>query len=125
MLCKILRYQGRFQDSLTHLELAKGLADRHRDLTFIEDRSDQAWSLADTFQKLDAPTRGEHYIRTEMERLGPWRVTRQLYLSASRPTAVRDAAFAIRVHGKSSGPADLYLVAALKYSSLRILPTVT
>ena len=71
MLGKILRYQGRSKDSLTHLELAKGLADRHRDLTFIEDRGDLAWSLADTFQELDVLTRGEHYIQTEMERLGP------------------------------------------------------
>lgn len=71
LLGKILRYQGSFEDSLAHLEMAKHLADGQNCLDFLEDTSDLSCSLADTLLELDDPARGEEYLRIEIERQAP------------------------------------------------------
>lgn len=71
ILGKILRYQGDFKESLTHLEMSKCIADQHKDITFLEDGSDLTCSLADSFLELDDPISAEDCLRTEIARQDP------------------------------------------------------
>lgn len=66
LLARILRYQGDFQDSLTHLEKARNLAEQRQDLSFDEDYRDLICELADTLRELDEPVLAEGHLRAQI-----------------------------------------------------------
>ncbi|OJD12144.1 hypothetical protein AJ78_07215 [Emergomyces pasteurianus Ep9510] len=68
ILGKVLRFQGKFRESLLNLEKSKNLADRCHDLFFNEDRCDLMCNLADTLRELERPANAEHCLRTEIAR---------------------------------------------------------
>ncbi|KAK7416063.1 hypothetical protein QQZ08_012145 [Neonectria magnoliae] len=55
MLGRVLRFQGEFNESLTHLERSRKIAGQRKDLTFDEDLRDLICDLADTLRELDDP----------------------------------------------------------------------
>ncbi|PGH03424.1 hypothetical protein AJ80_08672 [Polytolypa hystricis UAMH7299] len=68
LLGKISQYQGRFEESLVHLERSKELADLRRHLFFDEDRLDLMCTLSDTLLELGFPTAAEQTLRSEISR---------------------------------------------------------
>ncbi|OJD19200.1 hypothetical protein AJ78_00813 [Emergomyces pasteurianus Ep9510] len=68
ILGKVLRFQGKFRESLLNLEKSKNLADRCYNLFFDEDRCDLMCNLADTLRELERPADAEHCLRTEIAR---------------------------------------------------------
>ncbi|OJD20803.1 hypothetical protein ACJ73_07862 [Blastomyces percursus] len=68
ILGKVLRFQGKFRESLLNLEKSKNLADRCHNLFFDEDRCDLMCNLADTLRELERPANAEHCLRTEIAR---------------------------------------------------------
>ncbi|KAF4415476.1 hypothetical protein FACUT_13375 [Fusarium acutatum] len=68
MLGRILRYQGLFWESLTHLERAQAVVMKENDLTFYEDFHELICDLADTLRELDEPASGECHLRAEITR---------------------------------------------------------
>jgi hypothetical protein len=68
MLGRVLRFQGAFKESLTHLKKARTTAERRKDLIFDEDLLDLTCDLADTLRELDDPTSAEHHLRAEITR---------------------------------------------------------
>ncbi|KND92895.1 hypothetical protein TOPH_02403 [Tolypocladium ophioglossoides CBS 100239] len=68
ILGRILRFQGEFTESLTHLEIARKTTEKRKDLIFDEDLRDVTCDLADTLRELDDPTSAEHDLRTEIAR---------------------------------------------------------
>lgn len=75
ILGKILRYRGSFKGSLEHLEIPKRIADKQKDITFLEDGGDFTSSLADTYIELGDPISAENCLRTEIARQDPDSVT--------------------------------------------------
>jgi len=71
MLGRILRFGGRFQESLMHLEWSRKAAEQRKDLTFDEDLRDLTCDLADTLRELDEPVSAEHHLRAEIARRDP------------------------------------------------------
>lgn len=68
MLGRILRFQGAFKESLTHLRRARTTAEQRKDLFFDEDLRDLTCDLADTLRELDDPASAEHHLRAEITR---------------------------------------------------------
>jgi len=68
ILGRILRYQGKFDESLAHLEESRNIAARRKDLNFDEDLHDLTCDLADTLRELNNPVLAEHHLRTEIAR---------------------------------------------------------
>ncbi|OJD25635.1 hypothetical protein ACJ73_02988 [Blastomyces percursus] len=68
ILGKILRFQGKFEESLLNLEKSKNLADRCHNLDFDEDRCDLTCNLADTLRELERPVDAEYCLRAEITR---------------------------------------------------------
>lgn len=68
ILGRILRFQGEFACSLTHLERAQRTAERRRDVIFDEDLRDLTCDIADTLREVDDPTSAERHLRAEIER---------------------------------------------------------
>jgi hypothetical protein len=68
MLGRLLRYQGDFAGSLTHLEKARKTPEEHRVLIFEEDLRDLICDLADTLRELDDPVTAEQHLRAEITR---------------------------------------------------------
>jgi hypothetical protein len=68
MLGRLLRYQGDFAGSLTHLEKARKTAEEHSVLIFEEDLRDLTCDLADTLRELDDPVTAEEHLRAEITR---------------------------------------------------------
>ncbi|KAF5974095.1 hypothetical protein FBULB1_7927 [Fusarium bulbicola] len=68
MLGRILRYQGAFKESLTHLQRAQTTAVQENDLIFDEDFRDLTCDLADTLRELNEPASGECHLRIEITR---------------------------------------------------------
>ncbi|EGE00904.1 hypothetical protein TESG_08186 [Trichophyton tonsurans CBS 112818] len=66
ILGKILRYQGRFRESLASLEMSKNLANLQPNLFFDEDRCDLASNLGDALLELERFADAEHHLRTEI-----------------------------------------------------------
>jgi hypothetical protein len=68
ILGRILRFGGRFKESLAHLERSRNLANQHRDLNFDEDLRDLTCDLSDTLRELEDPVSAERHVRTEIAR---------------------------------------------------------
>ncbi|KAI5455731.1 hypothetical protein BGZ63DRAFT_368306 [Mariannaea sp. PMI_226] len=68
ILGRILRFQGVFKESLTHLQRARTTAEQPKDLIFDEDFRDLTCDLADTLRELDDPASAEHHLRAEIAR---------------------------------------------------------
>ncbi|KAL4889252.1 hypothetical protein BDV59DRAFT_195802 [Aspergillus ambiguus] len=68
---KILRYQGHFMASLQHLQKSRNITATAKDLNFLEDASDLACNLADTYLELDDPAEAESCLRAAIERQAP------------------------------------------------------
>ncbi|OJD11782.1 hypothetical protein ACJ73_09470, partial [Blastomyces percursus] len=68
ILGRILRFQGKFEESLLNLEKSKNLADSCHNLIFDEDRCDLMCNLADTLRELERPANAEHCLRAEIAR---------------------------------------------------------
>lgn len=68
ILGRILRFQGEFTESLTHLERARKATEQRKGLIFDEDLRDLTCDLADTLRELDQPVSAEHYLRAEISR---------------------------------------------------------
>jgi hypothetical protein len=65
VLGRILRFAGRFKESLAYLKRSQNLADQHRDLNFDDDLRDLTCDLSDTPRELDDPASAEHHLRIE------------------------------------------------------------
>ena len=68
MLGRVLRLQGKFAESLMHLETARKTAERCGDLIFDEDLRDLTCDLADTLRELDNLVPAEQHLRAEIGR---------------------------------------------------------
>lgn len=68
LLGRILRYMGKFDESLTSLEIARKTTERHGAAFFDEDLRDLTCELSDTLRELDDPVSAERHIRTELAR---------------------------------------------------------
>ncbi|KAL5362270.1 hypothetical protein BJX96DRAFT_177004 [Aspergillus floccosus] len=68
---KILRYQGHFTASLQYLQRSQNITHIAKDLVFVEDASDLACKLADTYLELDKPAEAESCLRATIERQAP------------------------------------------------------
>lgn len=68
LLGRVLRFVGRFDDSLLHLRKAMELT-KHRDASFFdEDLRDLICDLADTLRELNDPFAAEDHLRNELKR---------------------------------------------------------
>ncbi|KJZ71483.1 hypothetical protein HIM_09122 [Hirsutella minnesotensis 3608] len=65
---KILRYQGRFEDSLQSLHSAHDLTKARREIFFDEDFGELIVELADTLQELGNFSRSEALLRKQLTR---------------------------------------------------------
>lgn len=68
---KILRYRGYFKESLSYLERSRSITNTAKDLTYIEDASELACSLADTYLELDYPAKAESCLQAAINRQVP------------------------------------------------------
>lgn len=68
LLGRLLRYGGRFKESLAHLQMSQNLVDQHRYINFAEDLRDLTCDLADTLRELEDPVSGEHQLCAEIAR---------------------------------------------------------
>ncbi|KAJ3533278.1 hypothetical protein NM208_g8058 [Fusarium decemcellulare] len=68
LLGKLLRFSGRFQESLDHLEAVQRLAEQPGSIVFDEDLRDFTCDLADTLRELDRPMSAEMVLRAELRR---------------------------------------------------------
>ncbi|KAK2812071.1 hypothetical protein FQN50_001782 [Emmonsiellopsis sp. PD_5] len=68
ILAKILRFQGRFKESLANLKQSQKLVDSSRNIIFEEDQCDLMCDLADTLRELKLSTDAEHHLRTYIAR---------------------------------------------------------
>jgi hypothetical protein len=68
LLGRILRFQGKFQESLEHLQRARKTTEQTKGLVFEEDFRDIISELADTLRELDNPVASERYLRAEISR---------------------------------------------------------
>ncbi|KAK0628691.1 hypothetical protein B0T17DRAFT_588740 [Bombardia bombarda] len=68
VLGRVLRFQGEFIDSLTHLERSRKTAAEHKDLIFDKDLRDLTCDLADTLRELGDLASAEHHLRVEIAR---------------------------------------------------------
>ena len=71
LMGKILRYQGHFKASLQYLQGAQNITNTAKDLIFVEDASDLACNLADTYLELDDPAVAESCLRAAMKHQVP------------------------------------------------------
>ncbi|KAL3260481.1 hypothetical protein ABHI18_004548, partial [Aspergillus niger] len=71
LMGKILRYQGHFTASLQYLQGAQNITNTAKDLIFVEDASDLACNLADTYLELDDPAVAESCLRAAMKHQVP------------------------------------------------------
>ena len=60
---KILRYRGYFIRSLSSLERSQNITDTAKDVIYLEDASELACSLADTYLELDDPAKAESCLQ--------------------------------------------------------------
>ncbi|OQE47533.1 hypothetical protein PENCOP_c001G09023 [Penicillium coprophilum] len=65
---KILRYRGYFVGSLSYLERSQNIMNTPKGLNYIEDTSELACSLADTYLELDDPAKAESCLRAAIDR---------------------------------------------------------
>ena len=63
---RALRYQGRFAESLAHLESALKATEQSESLVFDEDRRDLICDFADTLRELKNPASTERLLRAEI-----------------------------------------------------------
>lgn len=68
LLGRILRYMGKFNESLASLEIARKTTERHGAAFFDEDLRDLVCELSDTLRELDDPVSAETQVRTELTR---------------------------------------------------------
>lgn len=68
ILGRLLRFQGEFTESLTHLQKARKTAEQRKALSFDEDLRDLTCDLADTLRELDDPASAERYLHAELAR---------------------------------------------------------
>ncbi|KAJ6116195.1 hypothetical protein N7523_005538 [Penicillium sp. IBT 18751x] len=68
---KILRYQGHFTASLQYLQRSQSITNTAKDLHFVEDASDLACNLADTYLELDEPAEAEGCLRAAIGSQAP------------------------------------------------------
>ncbi|KAF4469593.1 hypothetical protein FALBO_3506 [Fusarium albosuccineum] len=68
LLGKLLRFSGRFQESLVHLEAVQRLAEQPESIVFDEDLRDFTCDLADTLRELNRPMSAEMVLRAELRR---------------------------------------------------------
>lgn len=68
LLGRILRYMGKFDESLASLEVARKTTERHGAAFFDEDLRDLICELSDTLRELDDPVSAETHVRTELAR---------------------------------------------------------
>jgi tetratricopeptide (TPR) repeat protein len=68
LLGRILRFQGKFEDSFTYLQRSQKMAEQHKNLIFDEDLRDLVCDLADTLRELEDPVSAEHHLRTQIAR---------------------------------------------------------
>ncbi|KAJ5783426.1 uncharacterized protein N7518_009103 [Penicillium psychrosexuale] len=68
---KILRYRGDFVGSLSYLERSQNITNTARDLIYLEDTSELACSLADTYLELDDPAKAESCLQAAINRQAP------------------------------------------------------
>ncbi|KAF1814020.1 hypothetical protein P152DRAFT_472793 [Eremomyces bilateralis CBS 781.70] len=66
ILGRILRFQGEFAESLVHLQKARKMAEKCKELVFDKDLRDLTCDLADTLRELDEPKSAEHVLRPEI-----------------------------------------------------------
>ncbi|PYH93607.1 hypothetical protein BO71DRAFT_327280 [Aspergillus ellipticus CBS 707.79] len=67
LMSKILRYQGHFTASLQHLQRPQNITITAKDLVFVEDASDLACNLADTYLELDESAVAESCLRAAIK----------------------------------------------------------
>ncbi|KAK1948798.1 hypothetical protein LY78DRAFT_708517 [Colletotrichum sublineola] len=65
---KILRFQGKFQDSLECLSKSRCVAEQLGELHFDEDAADLVVEVADTMIELNDPIRAEQLLKEQLER---------------------------------------------------------
>lgn len=65
---KILRFKGKFQDSLECLNKSRCATELLRDLHFDEEAGDLMVEIADTMRELDDPSRAEELLTAQLER---------------------------------------------------------
>lgn len=68
ILGRVLRFQGRFPESLDQLTKTSTLAKQLHNLSFDEDLRDLTCELADTLRELDQPQAAERHLREEIAR---------------------------------------------------------
>ncbi|KAJ5481404.1 hypothetical protein N7475_000216 [Penicillium sp. IBT 31633x] len=68
---KILRYRGYFVESLSYLERSQNITNTAKDLIYLEDTSELACSLADTYLELDDPAKAESCLQAAINRQAP------------------------------------------------------
>ncbi|KAF4419031.1 hypothetical protein CGGC5_v011015 [Colletotrichum fructicola Nara gc5] len=75
---KILRFQGKFQDSLECLSKSQSATELLRDLHFDEEAGDLVVEIADTMRELDDPIRAEELLTAQLGRQHHTPATRAL-----------------------------------------------
>lgn len=66
MFERVLRFQGKFKDSLVHLEWAWTIVEQWKNLLFNKDLCDLTCNLNNTLQELDKPITAKHHLYTEI-----------------------------------------------------------
>ncbi|CAH0034396.1 unnamed protein product [Clonostachys rhizophaga] len=68
LMGSLLRFQGTFEESITHLRSAHELLDASDEIAFDEELRDLFCELADTLRELDNPQLAETYLQSEIAR---------------------------------------------------------
>lgn len=115
LLGKIMRFRGKFNESLQYLHRARETAERQqKDLSFDEDLPVFACELADALRELDDPKSAETHLRTEIARLETEGV---LSKSSSLELSLAEALFA---QGRHEEAEQLALVIDTRVGLLKL-----